>query len=129
MNLENTPAWKALEGHYRTIKDTHLRELFAADPTRAHAFTLQAGDIYADFSKNRISPVTMKLLLDLAKAAGVEKLREDMFAGAKINTTEQRAVLHTALRHRSQDPVTTGGQDVMPEVRRVLGQMGDLSTA
>src|SRR6185369_10693513 len=129
MKLETTPQWKALQDHYKTIKITHLRELFASDPARGSAFALQAGDIYADFSKNRLTAETLGLLMDLARSSGVEKLRDDMFAGAKINITEQRAVLHTALRHQSADPVTTDGQDVMPGVRRVLAQMGRFASA
>jgi len=127
MKLDSTPSWKALHDHYTTIKDVHLRDFFANDPDRGTTFALQAGDIYADFSKNRLTRETMKLLFELARARGVEKLRDDMFAGRKINTTENRAVLHTALRHQSEEPVETDGKDVMPDVRAVLAHMREFA--
>ncbi|HEX3081789.1 MAG TPA: glucose-6-phosphate isomerase [Candidatus Saccharimonadia bacterium] len=129
MKLESMPEWRALEDHYATIKDIHLRQLFAEDLDRAKTMSLEAGDVFIDFSKNRLTAETLKLLLDLARAAGVEKLRDDMFAGVHINTTEDRAVLHTALRHQSKEPVVEGGRDVMPEVRKVLEQMAKFADA
>ncbi len=124
MNLKTSPAWTALQKHYDDVKGVHLRELFAQDPGRAKALSLQAGDIFVDYSKNRITAETLGLLLDLARASGVEQLRDDMFAGTHINTTEDRAVLHTALRRpRSAGPLLVDGHDVMPEVHEVLGRM------
>jgi glucose-6-phosphate isomerase len=127
MNLTDSPEWQALQAHSLQIKDSHLRELFAADPERGLNFSLQAVDICADYSKNLITAETLDLLFKLARATGVEDTRRAMFAGEKINTTENRAVLHTALRHQSDEPVMTDGHDVMPEVRAVLQKMADFS--
>lgn len=129
MNLTNLPEWRALQTHYDETKDVHLRELFADDPERGTRFSLQAGDIYADYSKNRVTAQTMELLFALARARQVEALRDAMFAGEKINTTENRAVLHTALRNQGDKPVYVDGHDVLPEVRAVLKQMSEFATA
>lgn len=123
MNLTDTPAWKLLTQHYQETKDMHLRERFAADPTRGTRMSLQACDIYADYSKNLVSGDTLALLFQLARERGVEQLRDAMFAGEKINTTEQRAVLHTALRNQGHEHINENGADVLPEVREVLGHM------
>jgi glucose-6-phosphate isomerase len=123
MDLKNLAEWQNLEQHYKNTKDTHLKQLFDNDPKRAKKFSLQAGDIYADCSKNRITTETMDLLFGLARARGVEKLRDAMFLGEKINTTENRAVLHTALRNQGDAHITVDGQDVLPEVREVLSRM------
>ncbi len=114
----------ALTAHYEAIRHTHLRELFAQDPERFQRFSLQVGGILLDYSKNRITAATMQLLLQLAEAANVNGWRERMFNGDKINHTEGRAVLHTALRNRSNSPVMVDGNDVMPEVNAVLASMG-----
>jgi glucose-6-phosphate isomerase len=121
--LTQSPAWKALRAHHEAAKSAHMRDLFARDPTRFDAFSLSLDDLLVDYSKNRVTTDTMKLLFDLARQQGVERWRDEMFAGAKINGTESRAVLHVALRNRSDRPITVDGEDVMPEVRRVLAKM------
>ena len=109
------------------MKDTHLRDLFANDTSRGETLSLQAVDVFADLSKNRITNETLQLLFSLARATDVEPMRDAMFAGKKINTTEDRAVLHTALRNLSGNPVLVDGQDVMPEVKAVLDKMAVFS--
>jgi glucose-6-phosphate isomerase len=118
-----SPTWQALKEERKAWKALHLRNLFARDKKRAERFSLQMDDLLLDYSKNLIRPQTLKLLLKLAKEAGVETLRDAMFAGEKINLTEGRAVLHTALRNRSDRPVLVDGHDVMPDVREVLARM------
>ncbi len=127
MGLTQLPEWQKLVNHKQRMEHRHLRDLFAQDNTRAERMSLRTGDIFADYSKNRIDAETMGLLFDLARARGVEDLRNAMFNGEKINTTEQRAVLHTALRNQSSDPVMVDGRDVMPDVRRVLQHMRDFA--
>lgn len=122
-SLTEAPAWRALQAHHDAIADKHMRELFAEDPRRFEKFSLRLEDILFDYSKNRITEETVALLLDLARQCGVEEKRERMFAGEKINATEGRAVLHTALRNRSNRPVLVDGEDVMPQVNAVLAQM------
>jgi glucose-6-phosphate isomerase len=122
-NLTQLPEWRALQAHYTTLKSTHLRTLFAENPRRFNEFSIPFNDMLVDFSKNRINVETMRLLVDLAKAIGLEAKRDAMFAGEKINSTEGRAVLHTALRNRSQKPVLVDGKDVMPDVLDVLRRM------
>lgn len=121
--LKNTHAWQALVQHHRDTSRVHMRDLFTADPKRFERFSLNAGDILFDYSKNRITERTMALLLDLARQSDLGQRIESMFIGDKINTTEQRAVLHTALRNRSIVPVYVDGQNVMPDVNRVLEKM------
>jgi len=121
--LEQTPAWQALGQHYAQIKDLHMRGLFAHDPSRFERFSVQFKDILFDYSKNRVTDETMRLLLNLAEEAGLPTWIEAMFSGEKINNTEGRAVLHTALRNQSDTPVFVDGTDVMPEIRRVLSRM------
>ncbi|MBM4180742.1 MAG: glucose-6-phosphate isomerase [Betaproteobacteria bacterium] len=123
-DLTLSPTWQALKEECKAWKTLHLRTLFARDRKRAERFSLELDDLLLDYSKNLIRPQTMKLLLKLAREAGVESLRDAMFAGEKINLTEGRAVLHTALRNRSERPVRLDGRDVMPDVRAVLGRMG-----
>ena len=127
MQLTDLPEWHALQAHAKTMQTTTLRQLFAADPERGKRLSLQAGAVYADYSKNRITDETLVLLQALAKARAVLGLRDAMFAGEKINTTENRAVLHTALRNRSDRPILVDGQDVMPGVRDVLQKMAAFS--
>jgi glucose-6-phosphate isomerase len=117
------PAWKALQEHYADVSQAHMRNLFRDDPKRFERFSLRFEDILLDFSKNRITDKTLALLLDLARQAGLPRMIERMFAGEKINTTEHRAVLHVALRNRSNRPICVDGKDVMPEVNAVLAQM------
>ena len=113
----------ALQHHYQTLRTVHMRELFAADPERFEHFSLQVGDILLDYSKNRITAETLQLLTQLAEVADVAGWRDRMFQGDKINNTEQRAVLHTALRNQSNTPVRVDGEDVMPDVNAVIAQM------
>ena len=96
--LNRTPEWAALGAHREQLGDTHLRELFAADPARGTGYTLRVGDLYLDYSKHRVTRETLGLLVDLARVAGVEQRRDAMLGGDHINTSEDRAVLHTALR-------------------------------
>src|SRR5580698_6935613 len=104
-NLTQSPAWQELQLHYKQIVDKHMRQLFEDDPSRFDKFSLRFGDMLLDYSKNRITSQTMKLLFDLARQADVEGWRDKMFAGDKINFTEHRAVLHVALRNRSNRPI------------------------
>lgn len=127
--LTHSKTWKALERHHQEISATHMRDLFARDPKRFEKFSLTFKDILLDFSKNRITEDTLALLLDVARAAEVEGWRERMFTGEKINITEGRAVLHVALRNRSNRPIKVDGEDVMPAVNAVLDHMRDFSTA
>lgn len=127
--LTDCPAWDALARHHRQMADTHMRDLFAGDPQRFTKFSLRCGEILLDYSKNRITDETMTLLLNLAQQRQVDVWREKMFAGEKINFTEHRAVLHTALRNRSDTPVYVDGEDVMPAVRAVLSHMRRFSEA
>ncbi|MCW5619621.1 MAG: glucose-6-phosphate isomerase [Burkholderiales bacterium] len=121
------PAWQTLHTHQRDLAGCHLRELFAADPKRFERFSVEAAGLFLDYSKHRIREDTLTLLLELAQQTGLNRHRADMFAGAPINTTEQRAVLHTALRNRAGTSILVDGIDVMPAVRRVLQQMRDFS--
>ena len=127
--LTQSPAWQALQKHHDAIEHTTLRELFDADAKRFEAFHLQFETLLLDFSKNRITAETVKLLLDLARQAKVEGWRDRMFGGDKINTTENRAVLHVALRNVSNRPIVVDGRDVMPEVNDVLARMKTFADA
>jgi glucose-6-phosphate isomerase len=125
--LTGSAAWQALGRHAGVMAPVHLRDLFADDPERFARFSLREGDLLLDYSKNRITEETLRLLLDLARQADVAGWRDRMFAGDRINTTEQRAVLHTALRNRSNRPVAVDGSEVMPAVNAVLAQIEDFS--
>jgi glucose-6-phosphate isomerase len=125
--LQNHPIWQELQDHKATMEPRQLRDLFEADPQRADRFSTQAVDLWLDYSKNLLSPETVRLLLELAKVRDVEQQRDAMFAGERINSTENRPVLHTALRNRSDRPVLVDGSDVMPEVRRVLVHMAEFA--
>jgi glucose-6-phosphate isomerase len=127
MDITATPEWKALAAHYKEISTRHLRELFAGDPERTGRMTAGAADLVLDYSKQRVTDETMRLLMDLADAADVEAHRDAMFAGEHINTTEDRAVLHVALRMPPGSELHVDGQDVVGDVQAVLGKMGDLS--
>jgi len=128
-HLTETTAWQKLQDHYREIRSSHVRDLFAADPERFERFSLRRGPIVFDYSKNRINGRTMELLVELAREMGLQERIQAMFSGQKINLTENRAVLHTALRNRTNRPIMVDGQDVMPEVNGVLEQMRGFSEA
>ena len=115
---------RQLRAHQAAMAEVHMRDLFAADPQRFERFSLQVGDVLLDYSKNRIAEETLALLVQLAGEADVAGWRERMFAGEKINHTENRAVLHVALRNRSNTPVIVDGEDVMPKVNAVIARMG-----
>ncbi len=117
------PAWTALREHRRELDSLHVRDLFEADPGRFGRFHAELGDVLVDFSKHRITNVTLRLLIELAEQAQVPRWTEAMFSGERINRSEDRAVLHTALRHQAATPVLEGGRDVMPDVREVLARM------
>ncbi|MBR6471355.1 MAG: glucose-6-phosphate isomerase [Victivallales bacterium] len=119
----STPAWKALQKHFDQIHSTTIAEYFAQDASRADAFHAEFGDLFLDYSKNRIDAKGMELLFALAREAKLTESIEAMFTGKKINETENRAVLHVALRNRSNTPILVDGKDVVPEVNRVLDQM------
>ncbi|MCX6998190.1 MAG: glucose-6-phosphate isomerase, partial [Kiritimatiellaeota bacterium] len=121
--INRTREWRALQLHYQHMRDVHLRTLFAEDPERATRFSLTAGDLRLDYSKNRITTETLRLLRELARRMNLDGARAAMFAGQKINRTEERAVLHVALRNRSNLPMRVDGQDVMPAVNAVLERM------
>jgi glucose-6-phosphate isomerase len=127
MDLTATPEWKALAAHYDEISSRHLREFFAGDGGRADRMTAGAADLSLDYSKHRITDETLRLLMALARAAHVEERRDAMFRGDHINTTEDRAVLHVALRMPPGSHLEVDGQDVTGDVQRVLAKMGDLS--
>jgi glucose-6-phosphate isomerase len=121
------PAWKALEDHYKSIQKTHLRNLFADDPKRGERLTVEALGIYLDYSKNRITDETLKLLVQLAEASGLQARIDAMFRGEKINITEKRAVLHVALRAPRETSIVVDGENVVPGVHAVLDKMTDFS--
>ena len=122
-SLTRSPAYKALKDHHKQTADVPMRDLFAQNPQRFDQFSLRFNDLLLDYSKNRITEQTMTLLLDLARQADIEGWTKKLFDGEKINFTENRAVLHVALRNRSNRPIKVDGKDVMPEVNRVLVQM------
>ncbi len=121
--LTKRPAWIALAAHYKKIKSAHLRELFAVDPKRGERFTAEAAGLFLDYSKNRVTGQTLKLLLRLAKESGLRERMEAMFGGEKINITEKRAVLHTALRAPRHATILVDDKNVVPEVHAVLDRM------
>ena len=126
-DITTSAAWKTLARHHDQIAGTHLRELFAADPARGRELTLTVGDLYIDYSKHRVTRETLALLVDLARAAGLEQRRDAMYAGEHINTSEDRAVLHTALRLPRDAALTVDGQDVVADVHAVLDAMGEFT--
>jgi glucose-6-phosphate isomerase len=127
--LTQSPAWLALARHRDAMRDVHLRDLFAADAGRAEQFSIEVEDLRVDYSKHRVTGETMKLLFDLARQARVFEWRDRMYAGEKINRTENRSVLHVALRNRSNRPIVVDGADVMPEVNAVLAKMRKFTDA
>jgi glucose-6-phosphate isomerase len=120
-------AWKALESHYKTVSDLHLRQLFADDPNRGQRMAVEAVGLYLDYSKNRVTDETLKLLLQLAEESGLRARIDAMFRGEKINITEKRAVLHVALRAPKEATILLDGKNVVPEVHAVLDQMAAFS--
>ncbi len=127
--LTQTSQWQKLAAHAEEMKQVHMRDLFADNPGRFEKFSTHFNDILVDYSKNIITEDTMKLLMDLARARDVGGWTQRMFNGEKINNTENRAVLHTALRNRSNTPVMVDGRDVMPDINRVLLQMREFTEA
>ncbi len=126
--LRERKAWQALERHYAEISGQHLRNLFAADPQRGERLTAEAAGIYLDYSKNRVTDETMRLLVELAAESGVAERRDAMFRGERINVSENRAVLHVALRMPATAKLTVDGQDVVGDVHAVLSRMREFST-
>ena len=122
--LTSSPVWKELQAHHGEVAGLHLRELFAADPKRGERLTVEACGLYLDYSKNRVTDRTLELLLALAAERGLRGRIEAMFRGDKINTTEDRAVLHTALRAPRGEKIMVDGEDVVPAVHDVLDKMG-----
>ncbi|MBI3985531.1 MAG: glucose-6-phosphate isomerase, partial [Lentisphaerae bacterium] len=127
--LTDMPEWKALEIHYAAIRGLHLRDLFIRDPGRAERFSTDIPGLLLDYSKNRMTAETMDKLTVLARACGLREAIQAMFSGARINETENRAVLHVALRNRSNTPILVDGKDVMPAVNAVLAKMAGFATA
>ena len=121
--LTSSPAWQALARHHETVKDKPMRALFEGDPRRFERFSVKVDDLLVDYSKNRVTDETMKLLIGLAEQADVGGFRGKMFVGERLNGTEGRPVLHVALRNRSNRPILVDGKDVMPEVNAVLAKM------
>jgi glucose-6-phosphate isomerase len=126
-SLRQTAAWQALEKNAEVMRGSHLRDLFAADPERGETLAVEAEGLYLDYSKNRITAETIELLLQLAEERGVAERRDAMFAGEKINVTENRAVLHVALRAPKGERIEVDGEDVVPRVHAVLDRMSDFS--
>jgi glucose-6-phosphate isomerase len=127
VRLDHTEQWRALQRHYEETRGRHLRELFAADPERGRRYALEAGDLYLDYSRNRVTDETLRLLRDLAAARNVVELRDAMFRGEKINVTENRPVLHIALRAPRDARIEVDGENVVPAVHAVLDKMADFS--
>jgi len=128
-DVDKLTAWTALEAHAVRMRAGHMRDLFRDDPARGERMTLEAAGLYLDYAKHRVTNETLDRLFALAEARGVPQAADDMFAGRKLNVTENRAVLHTALRNRSGQPVVVDGEDVMPAVNAVLDRMATFSRA
>jgi glucose-6-phosphate isomerase len=125
--LTKRKAWKALQAHYQRVGELHLRDLFGGDPQRGERMTAEAVGLFLDYSKNRITDETLKLLLQLAEESDMRARIDAMFRGEKINVTENRAVLHVALRAPKATSIVLDGEDVVPQVHAVLGKMADFS--
>src|ERR1700676_3068972 len=123
--LTERKAWQALKRHYDDIAGQHLRELFAADPGRGERLTVEANGLYLDYSKNRVTDETMRLLVALATESGLPERRDAMFRGEHINVSEDRPVLHVALRMPAGQSLVVDGTDVVGQVHEVLGRMAD----
>ena len=128
-SLTGRPGWKALEAHHQQVRDLHLRQLFAEDPKRGERLTIEAVGLYLDYSKNRVTDETLKLLFQLAKECGLRERIDAMFRGEKINITENRAVLHVALRAPKGTSIVVDGENVVPEVHAVLDKMAEIGRA
>ncbi|MFS6938734.1 glucose-6-phosphate isomerase [Neisseria animaloris] len=126
-HLQELPVWRELWKHFDATKSLHMRDLFEQDPERAQRYWLEVGGLILDYSKNRITDETLVLLMQLARESGVPERIKQMFRGEKINATENRAVLHVALRNRTNAPILVDGEDVMPQVNRVLSRMGEFA--
>ena len=126
--LRSRPEWKALAAHHEAVRHVHLRDLFAKDPARGERLTAEAAGLYLDYSKNRLTDETLALLLALAETSGVRARIDAMFAGEKINVTENRPVLHIALRAPRTASIVVDGEDVIPQVHAVLDRMTDFAT-
>jgi glucose-6-phosphate isomerase len=126
-SLRSLPAWKALEAHYAKVRELHLRQLFADDPKRGERLVLEAAGLYLDYSKNRVTDETLKLLLQLAEECRLRTRIDAMFSGEKINITENRAVLHVALRAPKEASIVVDGENVVPQVHAVLDKMADFA--
>jgi glucose-6-phosphate isomerase len=120
-------AWNALVAHYQNVRQLHLRKLFADDPTRGERMTVDAVGFFLDYSKNRVTDETLKLLMQLADESGLRARIDAMFRGEKINITEKRAVLHVALRAPKGASIIVDGENVVPQVHAVLDKMADFS--
>src|SRR4029453_4299483 len=120
-------AWNALVAHYQNARELHLRKLFADDPTRGKRMTVEAVGLYLDYSKNRVTDETLKLLIQLAEESGLRGRIDAMFQGEKINITENRAVLHVALRAPRGASIVVDGENVVPQVHAILEKMSDFS--
>ena len=125
--LTKRKAWKALQSHYKKVRELHLRNLFADDPKRGERMTAEAVGLFLDYSKNRITDETIQLLIRLAEESGLRSRIDAMFRGDKINITENRSVLHVALRAPKETSIVVGGQDVVQEVHSVLDKMTDFA--
>src|SRR6201982_3754411 len=123
--LTTQKAWRGLQTHYKKVRALQLRDLFADDPKRGERMTAEAVGIFLDYSKNRISDETVKLLIQLAEESGLRSQIDAMFRGEKINFTEKRAVLHVALRAPKWTSIVVDGEDVVPQVHGVLNKMAD----
>jgi glucose-6-phosphate isomerase len=126
-SVTERPAWNALIAHYQNVRELHLRKLFADDPTRGKRLTIDAVGLYLDYSKNRVTDETLKLLMQLAEESGLRERIDAMFRGDKINITENRAVLHVALRAPRAASIVVDGENVVPQVHAVLDKMADFS--
>ncbi|WP_035059238.1 glucose-6-phosphate isomerase [Andreprevotia chitinilytica] len=126
-SLTQSPAWLALTQHFNEVSGLHMRDLFEQDPQRFEKFSLESGGLFFDYSKNRVTEKTMALLFDLARQSGLTSRIDKMFSGKKINVTENRAVLHTALRNLDKNPILVDGEDVMPKVNAVKEKMFQFS--
>ena len=121
--LRTKPAWKALDEHYQSIRNVHLRQLFSDDPKRGERFVVEAAGLYLDYSKNRVTDETVRLLIQLAEECELRRHIAAMFRGEKINVTENRAVLHVALRAPREASIVVDGKNVIAEVHEVLDRM------
>src|SRR4051794_17942683 len=127
--LRHRPAYRALEAHHERIGDAHLRDLFAEDPERGRRLTAEAEGLFLDYSKNRVTDETLRMLVELAEQSGLRERIDAMFAGEHINVTEDRAVLHVALRAPRGSVITADGADVVAEVHAVLDRMAAFAAA